>query len=255
MLPSFIGIGAQKAGTTWLAKNLSDHPDIWMPERKELHFFDRLFDTPFMDVLPGTPGHDLEWYSSQFEPGNKKITGEITPAYSVLPEEGIRYVHKVMPSLKILFVMRNPIDRAWSHAKMNLARLGVQDFDKIAESRIRDILSHSACRLRGTYSNTLKNWGKYYGENQFHIDFFESIEEKPEEMLEATFRFLGVDANRAALTAKVREKIFAGVSLSVPDRWRAYLAEMYLEELEFLNDRFAGYATQWYESAKSVLSR
>ena len=71
MFPDFIGIGAQKAGTTWLDRNLRAHPQIWMPERKELHYFDRRI----ADMRSPTD----EWSASIFETGRARVTGEITP--------------------------------------------------------------------------------------------------------------------------------------------------------------------------------
>src|SRR3712207_3654799 len=121
MFPDFIGIGAQKAGTTWLYHNLRTHPQIWIP-RKEVHYFDQKFgDSSFSlrsrifgkepenqrwrnqvrhwsrvhlkNFSPSgllwvykyymRPPND-EWYASLFEPRKGRIAGEITPNYSVL---------------------------------------------------------------------------------------------------------------------------------------------------------------------------
>src|SRR5690606_11946368 len=70
--PDFICIGAQKSGTTWLYENLKLHPDIFMPDKKELHYFNLNYHT------------SLAYYNSYFEKDSNRIKGEITPAYSTL---------------------------------------------------------------------------------------------------------------------------------------------------------------------------
>src|SRR5215207_5202714 len=148
--PDFIGIGAQKAGTTWLHRNLQAHPEIWMPKEKELHYFDEKIKQRgwvFSRLLGKRPtdkrwrrqlgsrfkqaskersrqnaAWDLRyffgrpddgWYASLFEQGRGKVAGEATPDYAILDEEAIAHVHGLMPDAKIIFMMRNPIERPW----------------------------------------------------------------------------------------------------------------------------------------------
>ena len=131
MSPDFIGIGAQKAGTTWLHRNLRVHPQIFMP-RKEVHYFDRKIDdrsNAVSRLLGKRPSdeqwrrqikhwlglhartlslrellwdlnyymrtYDDDWYASVFEPVQGRVTGEITPAYSALDEGRVARVHPV----------------------------------------------------------------------------------------------------------------------------------------------------------------
>ena len=109
--PNFLGIGAQKAGTTWLYKNLRKHPQLYLPETKEIHYFDWYFYK------------SIKWYCKYFKSAKKtQITGEINPCYSVLSERKIKLIHKINPKLKIILLLRNPIERAWSQAVMNLVK-------------------------------------------------------------------------------------------------------------------------------------
>lgn len=110
-LPDFLGIGAQKAGTTWLHENLCHHPDLYLPEPKELHYFDWGFH------------RSLRHYSDIFKRGCNRVKGEITPGYSIIPVERMRFIRTIMPDVRLIFLMRNPIDRAWSQALMNLVKL------------------------------------------------------------------------------------------------------------------------------------
>lgn len=113
---NFLGIGAQKAGTTWLHKLLQKCNDISLPqEQKEVHFWDWHHRKGF------------EWYIRQFAYHSHKLSsaaalhfGEITPCYAVLPEPTIEELYKCFPKLKIIFVARDLVDRAWSAMLMEL---------------------------------------------------------------------------------------------------------------------------------------
>ena len=107
-LPDFLGIGAQKSGTSWLYENLKLHPEIYVSEQKELHYFDKKLNDSLFS------------YSGNFKNGLGKVKGEITPAYSILQIEKICLIKKLMPRVKLILLLRNPIERAWSHALMDL---------------------------------------------------------------------------------------------------------------------------------------
>jgi hypothetical protein len=195
MYPDFIGIGAQKAGTTWLYHNLRNHPQIWIP-RKEVHYFDqRIKDTDFSVrskilgkseadkkwrnqvshwtkvhlrnfSLPGLwwvykfymrPPND-EWYASIFEPRRGRIAGEITPNYSVLGKDVIAHVHELMPEAKIIFMMRNPIERAWSQAVMYFDKIEKQPLETVSAKQFRKFRRNQSSLLTD-YTRTLENWG------------------------------------------------------------------------------------------------
>jgi len=117
-MPDFLGIGAAKTGTSWLWKNLKRHRDIWTPKSKEIHFFDRRIENRLFPLIPNELEAKIR-YSSFFLRGKLmgKLTGEVTPAYAILPEEKIKLINSWMPDVKIIFIMRDPVLRAWSQAK------------------------------------------------------------------------------------------------------------------------------------------
>jgi len=162
--PDFLGIGAQKAGTTWLWAQLKQRSDVWMPERKEIHYFDRHIPEPnylaekrltarlfgrepqhrawrqmmWADFRQSWGKRDLhslrwqaqfyfgriddDWYHSLFPQDENLLCGEITPAYSILPEENVAQIARSLPNLKILLLLRNPIERAWSQVRFDWTR-------------------------------------------------------------------------------------------------------------------------------------
>ena len=99
-LPDFIIIGAQRCGTSSLYRYLSKHPDVTLNKIKEVHYFSTRF---FMG---------LEWYKTHFP--KKGFTGEGSPYYFFHPLSPQR-IHEALPNVKLILMLRNPVDRAYSH--------------------------------------------------------------------------------------------------------------------------------------------
>ena len=291
-LPDFIGIGAQKAGTTWLGHNLQLHPDVWMPKNKELHYFDdRIKDPknpisrfyrritgegqvdrrwrrqvksrlrshwnrlPGQDLLwdlryyAGTPGDG--WYASLFEPGRGKVKGEITPAYSTLRLEEVAHVHDLVPEAKIIFLMRNPIERAWSQFVMRLDRSGKKAFGLARYNKLLRNVDREGSRSRTDYLHALETWTTFYPEERIFVGFLEDIHFHPEEFLGSVFRFLGVDASFRP--RGVGEKVHARSAGRMTSDAAVYLAGLYREELSRLSEIFGGYASFWRYAAQRLM--
>jgi hypothetical protein len=285
--PDFIGIGAQKAGTTWLYRNLRAHPQIWMP-KKEIHYFDqRINDTSFslrarvlgkrpedetwrqqvrywtgvylkQFSLPGLiwvykyymrPPND-DWYAALFRAGVGKTTGEITPNYSVLERAQIAHVREIMPDARIVFMMRNPLERAWSQTVMYFDK---REGRRIEEVREEDFLAftRSQSSLHTDYLRTLANWGSYFPKDQVFIGFLEDIHFYPNRLLSRLYRFLGVDPS--ADYRVIKRKIHSRDVETMPTRLAVRLAESYLGDAEALEERFGGYASFWRYGARRLV--
>lgn len=112
MLPEFLCIGAPQSGTTWLYQNLKAHPEIFLPDRKELRQFE-----PINDHL------NLKYhYSKRFTPGRGKVKGDMSPGYSVLAPERIRLIRKLMPEVRLIFIRRDPVERTWAALRRAFSR-------------------------------------------------------------------------------------------------------------------------------------
>jgi hypothetical protein len=284
--PDFIGIGAQKAGTTWLQRNLQAHPGIWMPQEKELHYFDekikqrgwvlsRLFGkrpadkrwrrqlgSRFKRASSDRSGQALawdlryffgkptdKWYASLFEQGRGKVTGETTPDYAILDEETIGHVHSLMPDAKIIFMMRNPIERPWSAMDMRL-RIRGQEVHEVKDRKFYRRFDNKGSRSRTAYLRTLESWGAFYPEEQVFVGFLEDVRFFPRELLRSLYSFLGVDPGFVPpLTEK---KIHSGSRDTIPTRFAVHLAKTYREEIRELHERFGGYASFWLHCADKL---
>jgi hypothetical protein len=186
MGPSFLGIGAQKAGTTWLYGMLKRHPDVGMPEQKELHFWDR--ETLDED--------GIQAYLMRFAGLRGTARGEITPSYAILPPERIALLHRHLPGLRIIYILRDPIERAWSQARMDLGKhlrrhkQPPADMDAWLDGHFRS----EASLARGDYAACLGNWRRTYGEAAVQVHVYEEAFAAPRDFMQRCAAHIGIDA-------------------------------------------------------------
>ncbi len=242
VLPDFLCIGAQKAGTTWLHENLKMHPEIFLPARKELHYFDWQYSRP------------ISFYAKNFEGVAGKVIGDVTPGYGVIPTDRIEFIRSVMPGVKLLMLLRNPVDRAWSHAVMGLA---FSQGRQVHEIGTEDFIAHFASQRSlalGMYTQLLARWETCFPRERFLVGFFEEISAAPRQLLTRVFEFLGVAANVDWNSFPVAQVIrpFDGAGMAaaepapeMPDACRKFLQDLYRDEIERLITRFGAPVRGW----------
>ena len=112
-LPDFLCVGAQKSGTSLLYRLLNQHPEIYLAKGKEIHFFNR--DENY--------NKGIEWYSEHFAGSEDyKRVGEVTPDYNYVPTVPGRIYKTLGKDIKLIFMLRNPVDRAYSNYWMSFRR-------------------------------------------------------------------------------------------------------------------------------------
>ena len=176
MLPNFLILGAQKAGTTSLYHVLRKHPDAYIPETKEIGFF-------FQDEQwnKGT-----EWYSSFFDGWEgQKAVGEATPSYINYPEVPKR-IAQTVPDARLIAVLRNPVDRAYSQYMDNRKRLT----EPLA---FRDAIERRGYIARGFYHEQIARYLEYFPREQMLILLFDDLVSKPKEVYKDCFSFLDIE--------------------------------------------------------------
>jgi hypothetical protein len=234
-LPDFLGIGAQKAGTTWLYENLRCHPDLSLADEKELHYFDWNFH------------ESLTHYAQHFEQAEARVKGEITPGYSILPIERIRFIHSIMPEVKLIFLMRDPVERAWSQAVMNLVTLPERAYGEVPEQEFLDHFRAQRSMKRGDYLTILDNWLSVFPRDQLFIGAFASIAGAPRALLTEIFVHLGVSTDVNWRDFPYNEKVFSGGGVEIPPSLRAALVDLYSEDRKRTQERFGGIAKGWQD--------
>ena len=231
-LPDFLGIGSQKSGTTWLHEQLRAHPGIFLPEEKEQHYFDWNYHKP------------LAQYARVFEGAGDRVCGEITPGYAILDSARIAYLTAVMPRLRVMFLMRDPVERAWSQVVMNVVEIGGRDPATIRDTEWIEWLDEPRVRSRGDYLAILDRWGKHVPSDRMLIGFFEDIRTDPAGLLQRVHRFLGVDS--MPIEPATQEKVVRpGRKVDMPDAVRNHLVSTLGPDLGRLADRFGGPCTEW----------
>ena len=184
--PTFLGIGAQKSGTTWLYKMLAAHPGIGMLPGKEAHFWDHRWPA----------GVSMADYVAQFAALEAPVKGEITPAYGILPGSTIAVLRAHFPALRLVYLMRNPVERAWSQARMELAMLRHKGREVAPGAVPQWLIAHLASRKsveRGDYAACLDRWLALYPREQMKTFVYEEFFAAPRSGLQACCRHLGAD--------------------------------------------------------------
>lgn len=183
----FLGIGAQKCGTTWLHRQMSRHPQIAFPRGKELHYWD---DSPDPDA--NTWVSSLQPAGRTTPDGRRVVTGEITPAYAILPPQHICAIRERCPDIRLFISLRSPIERAWSAALMALVRSEMT----LAEASDQWFLDHfrsAASRSRGDYAACLERWWSEFPRGQLLVILTEDVAARPAAVLKSLAAHLAID--------------------------------------------------------------
>ena len=189
MLPNFIIPGAPKSGTTALQIYLSQHPDIYMVNQ-EIHFFDN--DDNFKK--------GIEWYKRFFKE-KKKMMGEKTPQYMYDKKVPAR-IHKYLGEVKLVFLLRNPIDRAYSHYWHN-KRIGKEPLSfekaiKTEEKRMKVDTKNSylySYKDRGQYIDQIMRYNDFFPKSKMKFVLSEELNENTREVLKNILQFLEVGSD------------------------------------------------------------
>lgn len=199
-----ICIGAQKAGTTWLADYMRGHPEVHSPPVKEVHYFDARFVPEWCAkyeaemlaefqreaaaltlATAGDPAVQQRMTARMLRlrmiinpaeymrfmswgAGTRKVLFEATPDYSMLGEDGFAAMRAMHPNVKLIFLMRNPADRFWSSLKFNRTHNPAFDID-VAFDRF---LHREDIRLLGDYGRTIRAARSVFGEERLHLEFY-----------------------------------------------------------------------------------
>ncbi|MBU1195106.1 MAG: sulfotransferase [Proteobacteria bacterium] len=202
-LPNFLVIGAPKSGTTSLFYYLRQHPDIYLPVKKELHYFS------YQQIAENSKGPgDLitldslcdskQKYQNHYAKANKESAiGEFSPSYLYYANVG-EQIKKILDPVKIIVMLRNPIEKAYSQY-MHLVRdqretLNFYDALMAEPERKKnkwgDIWLYASSSL---YTDKLKIYQSIFGSNNVKVVLFKNFINNPDDTLIDIFTFLGVD--------------------------------------------------------------
>lgn len=174
--PTFLFIGPDKTGSSWIYEYLDAHPQCFVPEAKDLYFFDREYS------------RGLKWYERFFEPATLEqiAVGELSHDY-ILSNEAADRIRKDFPDIKLIAVIRNPIDRTYSHY-LYLRRSGMtQGSFADALANFPDLLDNSR------YSVMLQRYRDRFPEEQLCFLMFDDLRRRPQVFANQLTDFLGIE--------------------------------------------------------------
>ncbi|MEN8221094.1 MAG: sulfotransferase domain-containing protein [Pseudomonadota bacterium] len=199
VLPDFLIIGAMKAGTSSLYQYLTEHPCVMRAIRKEIHFFNSHFSNGVHWYRTHFP---IEMYKALVQKIHQQncVTGEASPNYIADPLVPER-VKQIIPQVKLIVLLRNPIDRAYSHYNMAV-RQGFETLsfeqaleiepERLASASMQNkiVNSDGFYSTLGIYLDQLNNWLKIFPREQFLFIKSEDFYTDPANTLTQVFRFL-----------------------------------------------------------------
>ncbi|HEX5467593.1 MAG TPA: sulfotransferase domain-containing protein [Gaiellaceae bacterium] len=270
MLPTFLIIGAQRAGTTSLFDYLLRHPDVSGPRgrdamvswSKEIHFFDEKF------------GKGVDWYRSFFpleatraryrRRGRNLQAGEATPYYMFHPAVPAR-VAETVPDVKLIAILRDPVERAYSHFQLNRRKgrekLSFEEALAAEPERLKDVEEwlhgaaeelppsgrhrhphhrHRAYLRRGLYAEQLERWLERFPREQLLVVQTEKLLAAPAETYSEVLNFLGLRDWRLETFEARNKKPYARIEPEI----RARLEEAFAEPNARL-ERLLGVSFSW----------
>lgn len=277
--PDFICVGLARAGTGWLYDQTISHPDFWMPPYKELRYFGSKFPSPKMrdDLLvlrrrirsggsrlkgstaPPMDARDagfvdralamvgaeanLDAYAALFSPKGDLLSGDISPNYAFLDEDVVGTIAARFPRAKILLMLRDPVERAWSHWRMhNRARASRPD----DAGAFRTFIERAQTTERWSPTVAAQLWGSAFGERYRHV-FLDDVALSPDRTRAEILSFIGADPARSSpLGADHNRK--RQPTLPRPPEIQELMRAAFADERRRCAETFGGAALAWADA-------
>ena len=274
--------GAVKAGTTWLYEYLREHPETYLRTIKEMQYFDRLqggnlkgrirkleqeiagFEAELETGTAKWPTWALRQIGDRAEyrqvlmsddqptdaylryltagAGDKRLVGEMTPEYGLLPVEQMRAISALAPDVRWVFLMRDPVSRLWSHVRMLVRRMKLAPeafagacaakFDEVLDGKAKDVVQ------RGDYAAIHRRLVKAVAPDKRLVMVYEQLL-TPEGVARVT-GFLGLSNHPARLDKRVHE----GVAVDMPAPLRARALDWLKPQYAYVAQTF-GLPPEW----------
>lgn len=273
----FVCVGAQKAGTTWLARMLARHPDIFVTPVKEIHYFDhkaglsehlgerkrrsryrkyhqRLLtqwhrwaelgaQRSWYAAYMRSPLNDA-WYASLFaERGGRRLAGEATPEYAIIGREGFAHIARLAPDARLVYIMRNPVPRAWSQI-LHLCRSRGLDAARMTPDELVALTREARFAALADYAAALDDMMAVFPRERLWLGFYEEIHAGRARALEAICGFLGVGFDPAHF-ADAPRRYNVSQSVAMPEEVRAALRRRYAAQVQAVEARLGRVPEAW----------
>jgi hypothetical protein len=239
--PQFIIIGAPKCGTSWLQGALGQHAHvIVVPD--EIEYFSSNFTR-----------QSIEWYSSLFQVRVRELSaqkatpflvGEKSARYCSLPPDRIQHVHNLLPDVRLVLMVRDPVSRHWAHAKQYFSKPRVieregADVLTLPRERLFDFFRRT--RMLGEFAAMIDNWTSSYQPEQLLIVSQEFALANPRPTFDAVLTYLGLPTDYDPASIRLlRKRRNPGPVIEMPSDVSEFLEQMFVVERQQLRDLLAG---------------
>lgn len=280
--------GCQRGGTTWLDDQLRRHPDFNFLPRKEIRYLDPIYVHDFKQIQKQRVGEFRQringlgdnsfpigsqqarnlvwharysfvsredytdaWYVGLYDGCDRsKVAGDFSPDYSLLPDEGVAHLARLAPQARLIFILRDPVDRTISGSTYVL-RHRKEISEEEAQKVVRDI---AVTKLQDDFSNyreILGRFQKHFPGDAVRVIFHDDIKKDPMGFLKSVCDHVGVGFDEKYFGGALEKDINRSPVMKVnEDTWRI-VSERYLPLLEWLSEQYGSHATTWLERARS----
>lgn len=273
----FLCVGAQKAGTTWLARMLARHPEIFVTPVKEIHYFDHVAKLTehlsdrkrrsryrkyhqrlltqwhrwaeygaqrgWYRTYMGSPLND-RWYASLFASrGKAKMAGEATPEYAIIGRAGFEHIARLAPRAKLIYIMRNPVTRAWSQI-LHVCRSNSLDAAAMTPQELVVLTRDQRFAALADYITPLDDMCAVFPRERLWLGFYEDIHADRMEGLKEICGFLGVGFDPATF-ADTERRYNVSQSVSMPEEVRDALRAQYAGQVTAVEGRLGRIPDNW----------
>jgi hypothetical protein len=242
--PDFLIVGPQRTGTTWLFYNLRGHPEIFLPGEKELYYFSTLrrpdhrrfrfaYLEDYLGAMEDTPKSKLKKSYDSLRKSRRLyrplVRGEATASYATLRGDVIREITLLNPGVKAILMVRDPVDRAWSHARKELMTDGRLPREIDPEALLR-LLGEGKRRGLALYRALIANWTEHLQPGHLFVGAFDCIASQPDRLLSTIHDFLGVATGTRYFGRHLHDRINPAPSAEIPPAVAGLLHDLMEEE-------------------------
>ncbi len=281
--PDFIGIGMERAGSSWLFYMLASHPDIWVPPLKELHYFDSIENghdwryrqhlkarilakaAPLLkspqerpqyfknyhneylqwDARYFTGKKSDNWYRALFDRKftRGRISGEITATYAAVNEKTIADMAQNYPETKIILSIRDPVERTQSALFHHFRGIKMKEPRDIPEE---EMLAWLDSRIYPDTSRVLELWSHYIAKENLILVDFTRIEKEPEALIRNLYERLAANASYRPAMAWQKIFSFRKESDSLPPAVLTKIMQMHEKERQKMFKFWPSFTKNWH---------
>ncbi len=253
MLPTFLGIGSQRCGTSWLYRGLVKHPQVRMGRTKEVNFFYQYLRQ-----------RDLHWYEDQFaDDGGKPdatVIGEITPNYSKLKPAAVRAIHRLLPDVRLVYLIRDPVERTWKQALLERVWVEKKPVQNMTVGQFLRRFERARTRRYTDYVSVIRTWRDVYGREPLLIETQDRIVNDAVGLYIDVLKHLGADPDRRPADEVLTERkgqtyrhMGLQEELPMPEEVRWYLSSSWLPMARELDPMIEGRARPWIERMEAAV--